>query len=467
MFKAWIPAFAGMTCLMFLPHPIHGKTPLPTNVTVLSRADLIGHNYYSVADALSTVPFLNIQKETYRGSRAVAKIRGVSSERRVLVLMDGRPLTHEFDGSVDLSQIPVNTAERIEITRGGSSLSYGAEASGGVINIITAKPYSKGMVAQLGTGVGRDGVKNSAGQIMGRSYWGDLTYLGSLQKSSGWMTNEEIDEMSHFVKMTRSFNGKGHWGAEYYYQESETGLPEGTSVPFEEWNRKFERQANDENRFKKENSQHFKGFLVSPEWKESTFHLDFTQSMREREDFDLKNDPATKDRDSRTTKVDLKWRRGGFELGLDKKDFDRQIFPHDSHQTHQNGAYLLQKFHNEDWTVLPALRIENHSNFDEIITPRLVIVSHPNSHFLLSTTLQKAFTVPTFDEFFLGEGGTQANPDLNPEKSWSYDAGFRLTHSTNTYAGPLRILQSNPRPDSNRPRHKSIFEFRPRGEFRR
>jgi len=404
VFTTWIPAFAGMTSLVFLPHPTHGKNPLPTNVTVLSREDLIGHNYHSVADALTTVPFLNIQKETYRGSRAVAKIRGVSNERRVLVLIDGRPLTHEFDGSVDLSQIPVNIAERIEITRGGSSLSYGAEASGGVIHIVTAKPYSKGLMAQLGTGVGRDGVKHSAGQIMGRSYWGDLTYLGSLQKSSGWMVNEEVDEMSHFVKMTRSFNGKGYGGGEYYYQESETGLPNGTSFPFELWNRKFERQANNETRFKKENSQHFKGFLLSPEWGGSTFQLNFTQSMREREDYDLKGDPATVDRDSRTTKIELKWKKGNFELGLDKRDFDRQIFPHDSHQTHQNGAYLLHQFQNEDWTILPALRIEKHSNFTEIITPRLVLMNHSNSSFLFSSTLQKAFTVPTFDEFFSGKG---------------------------------------------------------------
>ena len=62
-------------------------------------------------------------------------IRGV--ERGTLILLDGVPLNQ--DGKYNLEDIPSDIIDRIEIVRGGGSVLYGSEASGGVINIITKK----------------------------------------------------------------------------------------------------------------------------------------------------------------------------------------------------------------------------------------------------------------------------------------------------------------------------------------
>jgi vitamin B12 transporter len=62
-------------------------------------------------------------------------IRGVGNG--TLVLLNGTPLN--IRGTYDLSDIPVENVERVEVVRGGGSVLYGSEATGGVINIITKK----------------------------------------------------------------------------------------------------------------------------------------------------------------------------------------------------------------------------------------------------------------------------------------------------------------------------------------
>ena len=57
--------------------------------------------------------------------------------------MDGVRLNDSRQGMADLSQIPVESIERIEVLRGGTSALYGADALGGVVNIITKSRAEK------------------------------------------------------------------------------------------------------------------------------------------------------------------------------------------------------------------------------------------------------------------------------------------------------------------------------------
>jgi outer membrane cobalamin receptor len=103
----------------------NAEGPLPNSVTIIPKEDLVGHPYFSVADALKDVASLNLETDGYRGTKSVAKIRGGSSEKAVDVLIDGESVSDSFDGTVDLSQIPINIVERIEISRGGAPASWG------------------------------------------------------------------------------------------------------------------------------------------------------------------------------------------------------------------------------------------------------------------------------------------------------------------------------------------------------
>jgi outer membrane receptor for ferrienterochelin and colicins len=66
-------------------------------------------------------------------------LQGMSSER-VLILLDGQPLTGRLSGSFDLGRIPTSAVQRVEVVKGPQSTLYGSEAMGGVVNIITRRP---------------------------------------------------------------------------------------------------------------------------------------------------------------------------------------------------------------------------------------------------------------------------------------------------------------------------------------
>ncbi|MBD3182995.1 TonB-dependent receptor [Candidatus Poribacteria bacterium] len=94
----------------------------------------------NLGQILETSNILNIS-DYGPGGFAMASIRGSSSEQ-VLVLLDGQRINDSRSGVVDLNNIPLNSISRIEIVKGGNSAMYGADAVGGVINIITKNPVS-------------------------------------------------------------------------------------------------------------------------------------------------------------------------------------------------------------------------------------------------------------------------------------------------------------------------------------
>lgn len=71
-------------------------------------------------------------------------LRGASAGN-TLILIDGMPVNDAsgITGEYDISAIPIDIIERVEILKGGNSTLYGSDAVAGVINIITQKGYQK------------------------------------------------------------------------------------------------------------------------------------------------------------------------------------------------------------------------------------------------------------------------------------------------------------------------------------
>ena len=69
---------------------------------------------------------------------ADVKLNGMGGNN-VKILLDGVPMADRYDQRVSLSQIDINSIDRIEIVEGPMSVSFGSDAMAGVINIITKK----------------------------------------------------------------------------------------------------------------------------------------------------------------------------------------------------------------------------------------------------------------------------------------------------------------------------------------
>ncbi len=90
-----------------------------------------------LGDVLSTLPGVESNKDSPWEQRP--SIRGLTGQR-VLVLVDGSPMNSVRGNGPHPSLLDPTQVERIEVVRGPSSVAYGSDAIGGVINIITREP---------------------------------------------------------------------------------------------------------------------------------------------------------------------------------------------------------------------------------------------------------------------------------------------------------------------------------------
>nr|WP_319394042.1 TonB-dependent receptor [uncultured Desulfobacter sp.] len=107
-----------------------------TTVTEVSMKDIAAKGATTAADALKFLPGVYVQSGG-KGEAHVS-IRGFE-QRQIKVLIDGVPARESYAGTVDLSMLPADSISKITITKGASSVLYGANTMGGVINIITKK----------------------------------------------------------------------------------------------------------------------------------------------------------------------------------------------------------------------------------------------------------------------------------------------------------------------------------------
>ena len=113
----------------------------PANANVITAQEIQDKGYTSVFEAVrdSSQANAHLNQEDggdYGGMMSRIRIRGIDSG--TLVLINGIPATYgNYSG---LSNIPMNQIEKIEIVKGSNSVLYGAQAMGGVINVITKKP---------------------------------------------------------------------------------------------------------------------------------------------------------------------------------------------------------------------------------------------------------------------------------------------------------------------------------------
>lgn len=146
---------------------IEGALP----ITVITREDIDLSGKTTIADLLQNSTFNSFGSFTpSSGSSAQAfsgiSLRGLGSSR-TLVLIDGRraptsPLTGEGQ---DLNSLPLAAVERVEILSDGASAIYGADAIGGVVNIITRRDFN-GIQVSGGYGQSQRGGDTEEGSVI-------------------------------------------------------------------------------------------------------------------------------------------------------------------------------------------------------------------------------------------------------------------------------------------------------------
>ena len=110
------------------------------SVIEITSADIEMKNAKTVAEVLDGLPgvFVSVGAK----NEPDIKLRGISQDK-ILVLIDGFPVSGPYYGYVNLNQIPTENIAKIKVIKGPASVLYGANFLGGVINIITKPAVSK------------------------------------------------------------------------------------------------------------------------------------------------------------------------------------------------------------------------------------------------------------------------------------------------------------------------------------
>jgi len=163
---------------------------LATTVTEVTSEDFQQRGARTVAEALGQLPGIYVQRGANKGESYV-NIRGFD-QQDVKVLIDGVPVYEQYSRVLDLNQIPIDNIAKITVTKGASSVLYGPNTLGGVVNIITKTAGSK-PTANVSAAWGDYGTEHysvSAGAPFGKfNAWMGYSY----RHSDGWRLSSDFD----------------------------------------------------------------------------------------------------------------------------------------------------------------------------------------------------------------------------------------------------------------------------------
>ncbi|WP_170149435.1 TonB-dependent receptor [Rhodoplanes roseus] len=166
------------------------------------------------------------------GARATVDIRGfgATGAQNTLVLIDGRRVDLPDLQTFDWGSVPLNSVERIEVTRGNSGgVLYGDGAVGGVINIVTKKGTGRPNGAKAEVAYGSFNQVEGRGTAFASSGPHALAVYANAVRSDGYRDNSQYHQMNAGgdYRYTRD------WGSFYFNttaSDQVLGLPGGRRV---------------------------------------------------------------------------------------------------------------------------------------------------------------------------------------------------------------------------------------------
>jgi iron complex outermembrane recepter protein len=129
---------------------------VPASVEIADAEEIKDANMFNIREVLQNMPGVLIQSPN-QGYDARLVIRGSGLKARygvrdIMVLLDGVPIT-DPDSFTRLDFIDPQLIRQIEVVKGPNSTLWGANAAGGVINVLTKSPYElRGGIAKVGIG---------------------------------------------------------------------------------------------------------------------------------------------------------------------------------------------------------------------------------------------------------------------------------------------------------------------------
>ena len=195
---------------------------VPSSVSIVTEEDIKKSSARTVGELLQDVPGVQISNSGGQGLKRIS-LRG-EGVNRTLILIDGQQIVE--NKSMDGTALMIDTAliERIEIIRGPSSVLYGSNAIGGVINIITKKGGKKPIEGSINLSYnGASQGHSESASIFGKTHGVEYRVTASnnmqqqLRTPIGLVPYSAFEQQNYSAYLAYNFNDNYKLGASYDY----------------------------------------------------------------------------------------------------------------------------------------------------------------------------------------------------------------------------------------------------------
>ncbi len=416
----------------------------------------------TAADLLSDTVGVQVRRFGGPGQASEISIRG-STGQQVVILLDGVRLNSAQTGSVDLSTIPIDLVERIEVSRGGGSAQVGSDAIGGVVNIVTRRPTAepRTQVAFYGGSFDTYGGSASHSRSIGEGGGLALGYEG-FTTDGDWdfQTAEVQTELVTIPSREEeriNNDAESHSALLRYSQE----LPAGwrmtlTEQPFflSRGRPGLANVQNPDARERRTRNVAALGF-VKDDWLEGDLSTDVRVSHRyEKVRF---RDPDPPSPGTPIDGNDINRAGGGRvlaewdvatgwlgHLATGRVELRRDDL--DSREFGDRDRWVVGVFAQDELSVwdgraalVPGLRFDYTEGEGTEWVPRAGARVEPWPWLRFKANVEKAYRVPNYDERFFNLGSLRGNPNLDPEESFDWDVGLEIGLADWGPIGELRL----------------------------
>ncbi len=438
----------------------------PSAFTTVIEVDDYRGERKTIEDLLSTVPGVQVRRLGGRGQPSEVSIRG-STSSQVVIQLDGVRLNSAQSGGVDLSTLPIDALERVEVSRGGGSLQAGGDAIGGVINLVTRRAGGKPTTRVTAEGesfgtfsgsIFRSGTLHAFEYAAGYNGFitdGDWDFLRPVIEFAGTeitfdpptieRINNDVERHGALVKVGRDIGDHVYLSFTNDFAYVDRGTPGLDSGGGE-----FGGQRTDAREERLRNLATlgadwggvfgFDGRLQVYHRYERTQFEDPFPNLGPPIDTDNRNSAfgtefsAHRPFDFWGTQHDVLLLLDARQDRLESDEFidtDRVAF----------GVAIQDDiaFWERRVRIIPGLRFDRTEGFDSEWIPRVGVVFEPWRWLRFKGNAERSYRPPNFDElFFPDKGFIRGNPGLQPEVANNYDAGVELGFDR---LGPFRNVR--------------------------
>ncbi len=415
--------------------PISKKNVI-ADITVISEEEIKLAGSSSLPELLQRQPGIEISNNGGQGKVSTLFLRGSSSTHSV-ILLDGIRIDSATTGLTAIENIPLSQIEKIEIVRGPSSSLYGQDAIGGVIQIFTKKGLN-GFKPYISFGYGKYNTSIAQGGIRGGDDTTSYAINLSSQNSTGFSAFEpntnpaatanifNLDKDGYRNKsvsasLSHKINEKLDINFQYFLSQGK--------------NKYDNRYANWDPSIDWKNTQDQESLSGTVNSQLTNYWKSSLRVGLGIDDYVEKQryiSGATREVDNvyKTIQNQITWQNdlilplGSLVLLYDK--LDQKINVTDtsySKKDRQNDAYMIgynlnQANHNFQANV----RKDFNSVYRDATTGNIGYSYAIDSNWSIASSFGTAFRSPTFNYLY---AGSNANPDLQPEKSKNIEAQLK------------------------------------------